>query len=63
MNCRKHESNQMKTIQGQLLMSTLEDSQGERRDKKFLEEIIAKMPPRYPLGQHHDASRPNVGYY
>jgi hypothetical protein len=52
----------MKTIKGQLLMSTLEDSQGERRDKQFLEEIIAKMPARYPLGQHHDASLPNVGY-
>ena len=52
----------MKTIKDQLLMSTLEDSQGERRDKQFLEEIVAKMPPRYPLGQHHDFSLPNVGF-
>jgi hypothetical protein len=52
----------MKTIKGQPLMSTLEDSQGERRDKQFLEEIIADMPPRFPLGQHHDAALPFHGY-
>ena len=50
----------MKTIKGQLLMSTLEDSQGERRDKRFLEEIVARVPKRVPLGQDHDASLPNV---
>jgi hypothetical protein len=52
----------METIKGQTLFSTLEDSQGERRDKQFLEEILKDMPPRYPLGQHPDAGLPSIGY-
>jgi len=52
----------MKTIKGQRLFSTLEDTQGERRDKQFLEEMVARMPPRFPVGQHHDAAFPTVGY-
>ena len=43
-------------------MSTLEDSQGERRDREFLEDILRHMPKRYPLGQHHDAALRSVGY-
>jgi hypothetical protein len=52
----------MKVIKDQPLCSTLEDSQGERRDKQFLEELIEKAPPRFPLGQHHDNALKSVGY-
>ena len=52
----------MKIIRNQTLCSTLEDSQGERRDKQFLQELIDKAPPRFPLGQHHDNALKSVGF-
>ena len=54
----------MKTIKSQLLMDTLVDSQGERRDKQCLEDIVVRMQKqqRIPLGQHHDAALSSAGY-
>jgi hypothetical protein len=52
----------MKTIKAQRLASTFTDSNGDRRDKRFLEEWVAGMPPRFPFGQHHDAALPTIGY-
>jgi hypothetical protein len=46
----------------QPVMSTRLDSQGERQSKEDLEKIAAHMPPRFPLGQHHDMSKPYLGY-
>lgn len=43
-------------------MSTRLDSQRERQSKETLEEIAAHMPRRFPLGQHHDMSKPYLGY-
>src|SRR5580658_2248488 len=59
----RHEFNsEMKTIKAQRLASTFTDSNGDRRDKRFLEEWVAGMPPRFPFGQHHDAALPTIGY-
>jgi hypothetical protein len=46
----------------QPVMSTKLDSQGERQGKEDLEKIAAHMPRRFPLGQHHDMSKPYLGY-
>src|SRR5438046_3095377 len=52
----------MRTLKRQHLMSTLEDSQGERLDKEFLSDVVLSMRQRIPLGQHHDTSLPYCGY-
>jgi hypothetical protein len=52
----------MNTFKRHPIFSTLEDSQGERRDKQFLVDLLKRLPSRYPLGQHHDAALPTCGY-
>jgi hypothetical protein len=52
----------MKIMRNQVLMTTHVDSQGERCDRQMLQDIVDRMPPRYPLGQHHDAALPSRGY-
>jgi hypothetical protein len=46
----------------QAVMSTRQDTQGEKQTKEHLDEIVANTPPRFPLGQHHDMSKPYCGY-
>jgi hypothetical protein len=52
----------MKTIKGQPLLSTFEDSHGERRDKQFLIDFLENLPPQIPLWQNHDAALPSTGF-
>src|SRR5258708_868392 len=52
----------MPTIRGQVLASTCIDSQGERFDKAFLDELAAKTPGRMPLNQQHEMKLPTVGF-
>jgi hypothetical protein len=49
-------------LKDQAVLSTRRDSQGETRTKEFLDEVLASMPPCFPVGQHHDMSRPHCGY-
>lgn len=49
------------TSKGQILASTAVDGHGEQRDRSFLDDLVAAMPSRMPLNQHHDQSRPTVG--
>ena len=46
----------------QPVLSTREDSQGEKRTKEFLDEIVQSMPQRFPVGQHHDMGKQHCGY-
>ncbi len=49
------------TIKGQVLASTSLDTQGERFDKQYLEDLVANLPTRMPLNQHHEHGLPTVG--
>jgi len=52
----------MKGFKDQPILSTARDSQGETRTKEFLEDVVKRMPPRFPLGQHHDMVSPYCGH-
>jgi hypothetical protein len=52
----------METVRGLTLATTEVDAHGEQCDKQFLLDLVASMPTRLPLNQHHDVGRPTVGY-
>lgn len=50
------------TLLNQVLATTEIDGHGEQRDKAFLDDLAAAMPPRIVLNQHHEHGLPTVGY-
>jgi hypothetical protein len=46
----------------QPVLSTARVTPGESRTKEFLEEIVKRVPARFPLGQHHDVVSPYCGH-
>jgi hypothetical protein len=50
------------TLLNQILATTEVDGHGEQRDKSFLDDLAAAMPPRMVLNQHHEHGLPTVGY-
>ncbi len=50
------------TLRAQILASTAIDGHGEQTTKEFLEDLVARMPQRMPLNQHHDLGQPTVGF-
>ena len=53
-----------KTLKGQILAGTMEDSQGERNTKEFLVTLCDTFNSKikFPLNQQHDMSMDTVGY-
>jgi hypothetical protein len=49
-------------VKHQAVLSTLEDSQGERCDKAFLDDLASSLPPMYPIGREHDMALDVIGY-